>query len=263
MVVFAAAPRPKSMLTITSLERGDIKVVIDGRRFEPRDNSMRLYGLQPGRHAVTIYREVRGGFFNLRGRMYERVFTSSIHVRPNRHLSITVNRNGRTILREAKFNNGNSRRNYPDYRAPRDQRDRDYRNREVWGDDFEEGRDFEYDVDGRDGDYEWDDRGNARDVLGPVMNGREFDRVLESIDREWLESNKMKSVTQIVSTHYFTSAQVKDMMGLFTIESNKLDLAKMAYAKTVDKHLFLSTVDDAFTFNGSRDELARFIRNSR
>ena len=49
---------------------------------------------------------------------------------------------------------------------------------------------------------------------------------------------------------------------LFGIESNKLNLAKQAYANTVDKRNY-SIVNDAFNFNSSKDELARFIRNIR
>ena len=94
------------------------------------------------------------------------------------------------------------------------------------------------------------------------MNDREFNQVLQSISKEWLESNKLKSATQIVKTNSLTSAQVKQLVLLFSFESNKLELAKQAYQNTVDKKNYFM-INDVFSFNSSKDELARFIRNFR
>ena len=95
------------------------------------------------------------------------------------------------------------------------------------------------------------------------MNDREFSRVIDAMQNEWLESNKMKSASQIISTNFLTSAQVRQMMQLFALENNKVDLAKQAYVKTVDQRNFMASVSDLFSFNSSKDELARYIRNIR
>jgi hypothetical protein len=47
-------------------------------------------------------------------------------------------------------------------------------------------------------------------------------------------------------------------MLLFTFENNRLDIAKYAYGKTVDKRNY-SVVNDAFTFN-SKEKLDQYIR---
>jgi hypothetical protein len=136
--------------------------------------------------------------------------------------------------------------------------------------DYDRDNDFDFDRGNRAGDYS-NDHGDRGGRYGDydnnygynnVMTSQEFQQVLQSIDREWLESNKMKSASQIVHTNNLTSAQVKQMVMLFGIESNKLDLAKQAYTNTVDKRNY-SIVSDAFNFNSSKDELARFIRNIR
>lgn len=259
IAVFAAAPKPKSMLTIQSMTRGDMKVVIDGRRFEPRENMMRLQGLKPGYHKIKIYQERSGGYYNMIGRRYELVFNSSITVRPHTNLVISIDRYGRASIREARFNGyGNGRNNRID------DRDRNYdRDNSIWGDDYRKDQDFEFDNDGRGGDYNWDDRGNYNDNFGSSISDREFTRVIESINKEWLESNKMKSASQVINANFLTSAQVRQMLFLFSFENNRVDLAKQAYAKTVDKRNFMHTLDDAFSFNTSKEELARFIRNVR
>ena len=51
-------------------------------------------------------------------------------------------------------------------------------------------------------------------------------------------------------------------MLLFVFESNKLEVAKSAYRKTVDKQNYYQ-LNDALTFSSSKEELARFIRESR
>lgn len=241
--VFAEA-RPKSTLTIQSTEMGDIRVVIDGRRFEPNDNFMRIQGLEAGSHQVKIYVEKRNGMYSIFGKKYQVVYNTILNIKPRANMSITVDRFGRASVTETRTRGG-------------------YGNGRNWDKD----NDFDFDRGSNRGDYgndrndrngQWDNHyGYERG-----MDDREFDLVVQSIEKEWLESNKLKSATHVAQSNKLTSAQVKELMLLFSFESNKLDVAKQAYANTVDKKNF-SIVNDAFSFNSSRDELARFIRNFR
>ena len=258
IAVFAAAPKPKSMLTIQSLTRGDMKVVIDGHRFETNDNFMRLQGLRPGYHKITIYRERSGGHFSLFGKRYEKVFSNSITIRPRTNLIISIDRFGRTSIKEARFDGWDRNRN-------RGYEDRNYDRGDntIWDDDYRQGRDFNFDNDGRQGDYRFNDDGYSDDRVSNAMNDREFSRVLDAMEKEWLESNKMKSASQIISTNFLTSAQVRQMLQLFTFENNKVDLAKQAYGKVVDQRNYMATISNEFSYSSSKDELARYIRNFR
>jgi len=103
---------------------------------------------------------------------------------------------------------------------------------------------------------------DGRESNRNVMTARELEQVKESLRREWFENNRLESVKFIVDKNFFTTAQVKDLMMLFTFESNKLEVAKYAYRKTVDQKNYYQ-VNDALTFSSSKDELARFIRESR
>jgi len=113
----------------------------------------------------------------------------------------------------------------------------------------------------RDNEYsgQWGDHDSHEGYAGG-MSDREFRQVLNSISDEWLESNKIKSATQIVKTNTLTAAQVKQLVLMFNFESNKLELAKQAYLNTVDKKNYYM-INDVFSFNGSREELARYIRS--
>lgn len=228
------AARVKSMLTVQSAGNSDIRVVVDGRRFEPNDNSLVISGLEAGTHTLKIYREKNSGVFNILGKRYEMVYNTSLLIRAKTHVTVTVDRYGRTSITEQKI-----RRN-----GGRDSR---------WENEDDHYYDYE---NGKYGDYD-DNYGYGRG-----MDDREFRRVLESIDREWLESNKLKSATHIVTTNTLTAAQVKQMVLMFSFEGNKVELAKQAYRNTVDKRNYY-IINDAFSFNSSKDELARFIRNFR
>jgi hypothetical protein len=267
VAVFAApanvAARPKSMLTVKSFDKGDIRMVLDGRRFESGSNSLMINGLESGYHTIKIFRQKFSGGFNILGKRYEMVYSTSLMVRAKTHVRITIDRFGRTNIDEKRI-----RGNYYDrYDNGRDyDRDRDGRGRDNDLDKNKDSRDrdngwdddhsYDFDRDGKMGDYD-SNYGYERG-----MDNREFNQVLQSIEKEWLESNKLKSASQIVRANNLTSAQVKQLVLLFSFESNKLELAKQAYQNTVDKKNYF-IINDAFSFSGSRDELARYIRNVR
>ncbi|HEY2721835.1 MAG TPA: DUF4476 domain-containing protein [Chitinophagaceae bacterium] len=73
-----------------------------------------------------------------------------------------------------------------------------------------------------------------------AINDLNFARVLWAIGKESSETNKLESVTQVIRTSYFTLSQVKQLMQLFCSEDNKLEVARLAYNKTVDQSNYYS-----------------------
>jgi uncharacterized protein DUF4476 len=241
IAVFAADAKPKNALTIKSVDRSNIKIVVDGRRFEPSHSSITIQGLDAGTHKVKIYKERNTGMFSIFGKKYDVVFNKSVNMKNRTDVTIAIDRFNRTTITTEKRNGRGGRDN------------------DRWEDDdeFDFGNGHDY------GDYNNDDRWNDRDDrYESGMNDRDFSRVLESIQKEWLESNKLKSATHIVTTNKLSTAQVRQMLILFSFESNKLQLAKSAYANTTDKRNY-SMLYEVFSFSSSKDELARFIRNFR
>jgi hypothetical protein len=243
-VPIAIGTKPASMLTVKSLDKKDIRVVVDGRRFEPGTSSVIINGVDAGYHTIKVYREKTNGLFSILGRKYEMVYNTSVSVKPRTNMSLTIDRLGRTTISETKIVGGNGRDN--DWGHQRDDRDFDKNN----------DHEYDYDSDGKFGDYD------TNYGYGKGMNDREFSQVLQAISKEWLETNKLKSATQIATANSLTSAQVKQLVLLFSFESNKLELAKQAYQNTVDKKNY-SMINDVFAFNSSKEDLARFIRNFR
>jgi hypothetical protein len=267
-IALFAADRPKGMLTIKSADQSDIRVIIDGRRFEPSDNYMRIRDMKPGYHSIKVYRERNFGIFTIFGQGYDVVFNNSLLIKPQSNVMISIDRFGRAQVFENRMGRGF------------DWSDRDWKNDHDF--DFDGGRNYgdygDRDGTGNDRDSRWGDRNDRNDGygtnggygnngsygngtnFGKTLSDVEFDRVLDNISRERSESNMMKSATQIINTNYLTSEQVKEMVQLFSSENNKLSLAELAYDRTVDKRNYF-VVNDVFSYNSSKDELARYIRN--
>jgi hypothetical protein len=271
-VMAAPAAKPKTMLAIQSYGQGDIRVVIDGRRFDPRHHSMTIRNIDFGYHNIKVYRQRNSGLFDIFRNRYELVLNKRVLIRPNMAVFISIDRYGRTTIDQEKLR-GNGR-NFDWNDRNRNGRDIDVYDRrdiDIYDRNFENNdrnkqwndlRDHEFDFERGslgdfDNDYGYDD-GNSR-----AMSDHEFNSIMQSIQKEWFEGNKVKSATQIITTNYMTSAQVKQMLGLFTFEDNKLNLAKQAYGKVVDQRNFLLIVGPVFSHQSSRDELARYVRSYR
>ncbi|MGQ0739215.1 MAG: DUF4476 domain-containing protein [Bacteroidota bacterium] len=202
----------------------ELKVEIDGRKFTMKNNSITVGYLGEGRHDVKIFKERKRNGFGFGRR--EIVYNNTIFLKRGFHLDITINRFGKVMVDERRM----------------DRRDDWYNDEDEYYDD----------------DNGWGNgHGNAN-----VMSGREFEQVKESLRKEWFENNRLTSAKFIMDKNNMTTIQVKELMLLFTFESNRLEVAKYAYRKTVDKQNYYQ-LNEALTFSSSKEELARFIRESR
>jgi len=91
------------------------------------------------------------------------------------------------------------------------------------------------------------------------MTDSEFSDVKKSIEAKSFEDSKITLAKQVGSSRCFTVDQVKGLMGLFSFEDSKLDIAKYAYERTFDIDNYYK-VNDAFTFETSIDDLNGYIQ---
>jgi hypothetical protein len=92
-----------------------------------------------------------------------------------------------------------------------------------------------------------------------AINDKSFYQLKQSIQNESFDDTKKSIALQAMRNNYFTSAQVKELVQLFTFESSKLDIAKQGYKNVVDKQNYF-TVSDVFTFSSSKQELMQYIQ---
>lgn len=93
------------------------------------------------------------------------------------------------------------------------------------------------------------------------VNQFDFDQLKCSIASKSFDSSRLQIAKQALSSNYFMSSQISELMQLMTFESSRLELARIGYANTLDKQNYY-IVNDAFTFESSINDLNKFIRTN-
>ncbi|MFI5187247.1 MAG: DUF4476 domain-containing protein [Chitinophagales bacterium] len=221
--IFAAGVRSTATLTVKSVNKADIVVVVDDKRYDLGTHSIMISDLDACNHEVTVYQENNSGSVNCSEKTYDVLFNSSVELKPRTNLEITIDDCGIITMNETKF------------RTP------------GFGDTWK-------------GSNYYNENGfDNNNAYSKAISEIDFSRVVWAISKESSETNRMRSAEQIINMNYLTVDEVKQLMQLFCSDDNKLDVAKLAYDKTVDQDDYY-TLNNVFKFDNSRDELARCIR---
>lgn len=221
--IFASDFRSSATLTVLSSNKADIVVVVDGIRYDLGTHSVMISDLDACDHEVTVYQEKAINPVNSFEKTYDVIFNSPVELKPKTNLKIAIDECGIVTMNETKSV------------TPK------------FGDSWR-GENY----------YEENSVVNGN-MYSNAMSNNDFNRVLWAISKESLETNRMESVKQVIHTSYLTVGQVKQLLQLFNSEENRLELAKIAYEKTVDQSNYY-TLNNVFKFDNSKDELARCIR---
>lgn len=102
------------------------------------------------------------------------------------------------------------------------------------------------------------ERGSNEDYR--IMNKRDFTEFKQLIADRTFESTKLDMTKSVIDMNYFSTEQVKDILGWFVFESNKLDIAKYAFKNTVDYYNYYKLYN-SFVFESSVTDLDSYIKN--
>ncbi len=245
---FISMANDGARITISSINNNRMFVEIDGHRYQMNERGISIRDLRSGNHTIKIFKEGKKNSriwnFGNGNSKQETIYNNRIYLREGHHFDIVVNRFGKVMVDERKID-----RNDDWYEDDDDWYDND-RDRAPNRDN----RDSRDNRNSRDRQY---DNNNSR-----VMSDFEFIQAKESLQRVWLENKRVSVARNLFDQNYFLSRQVKELLQLFTFEKNKLDLAKYAYGRTTDKHVYY-IVNDVFATNKSREELDKYIRDYR
>ena len=259
----AAMAYDGTRLTVTSISNNKMFVEVDGRRYNLNGNTFSLSNIRPGTHNIRVLRELkRKTGWNFGNKREETIYNIKATFRDGYHFDILVNRFGKVLIDERRIDPNDEWYNDDDY----DRNDDRNRDRDNTYDDGGNHDDRDYDEDDRDtrDDRDYKDDRNNNDPRydnnnSRAMNNTDFTQAKETLRREWFENTRLETAKQIIDRNYFTSQQVKEIVLLFTFENNRLDIAKYAYGKTVDKGNYFMLNDD-FTFNNNKEALKEYIR---
>lgn len=260
----AAMAYDGTRLTVTSISNNKVFVEVDGRRYDLNDNTLSLNSIRPGTHNVRVLREMkRKTGVNFGNKREQTIYNIKVTFRDGYHFDILVNRFGKVLIDERRIDPNDDWYNDDDYYDRNEGRNRDRDNTYDNGDDRDDSGYGDDDRDNRDNrDYDNDrknDDPRYDNNYSQAMTNNDFAQAKESLRREWFENTRLETAKQVIDRNYFTSQQVKEMILLFTFENNRLDIAKYAYGKTVDKGNYFM-VNDAFTFNNNKEALKEYIR---
>ncbi|HEY1113645.1 MAG TPA: DUF4476 domain-containing protein [Chitinophagaceae bacterium] len=251
LVAFSAfAADQYGRLTVTLNGNRDYRVVVDGRNYGGT-NRIYLNDIGPGRHTIQVFPAQSN-----RGRKIQPIHSVNFTMRPDYDMNIRVLPNGRLQFDEKRINNRNSRdsrdRDDREERYRRDRDDRDDRYDRQRGD-----RDWR-DRDERDRGNDDRSRGGYNDY-NRAMSDADFNNFVQRVRSQWF--GKMNTAREGISTHYFTTAQVRQVLQLFNSENDRLELARLSYRRVVDPRSF-TQLYDLFSTTGQAD-LDRYTRENR
>jgi len=218
----------QTKLSISAVGNADIRVMVDGMKYTSNGHDIVINNLKNGNHTVKIFRAAndRSRYNNNnRNNGYQLVYSNSVFVKPQYHVDITINRFGKAFVDEQMIGNG-----------------------------YNDDDDDDWGVDGNDQYY---DRKSRK-----VMDKALLDQFKQTLRNEVFEDARLQMAKQFVGTNSFNAAQVKELLGLFIFEENKLALAKYAYDFTADKGNYF-IINDAFIFSSSKEELMKYIQNRK
>ena len=216
-------------LTITVASQKNIQVYVDGRIYQADENSFVLNNIQPGNHKIKIYKKARKNNNNRNSRndrndnnRNDLIYSSTVYVKPATHVDVMINRFGKAMVDEKVLSNRNN----------------------DWGED------------------DWNNDGgynNGNQGYNKAMNDYDFNQLVQKIRNQWF--GKITTAKDGVNNNYLNIYQVKQILQLFSSESDKLELAKLSYKNLVDRQNF-KQIYELFSYQ-SQTELDRYVRDYR
>jgi hypothetical protein len=98
----------------------------------------------------------------------------------------------------------------------------------------------------------------ARIKCNNAISENRFEVIKSDILRETTDRNKILMLKRSLPRVCLSSAQVRDLAMLFTMDKYRLDFAKSFYGHTVDKMNYYK-VKEAFIFDDSKEKLDQFV----
>jgi Domain of unknown function (DUF4476) len=94
------------------------------------------------------------------------------------------------------------------------------------------------------------------------MSNRDFDNGIMAINKETFDSDKKKTMNQIISNNCLSTNQISVLMKRYTFDSDRLAIAKFAVDYCVDPKNYYQ-LNALFTFSQNKDELINYVQSKR
>ena len=104
--------------------------------------------------------------------------------------------------------------------------------------------------------------GSVNGQVKSEMSEANFNALALNIQNQWIPGSRMSAISNAFAntSNYFSTAQARKLIQYVTDEANRLQLAKLSYRNIIDPANF-KKLDDLFTLQSSKTELASYVRN--
>ncbi len=106
----------------------------------------------------------------------------------------------------------------------------------------------------------WDDKKKPDEICFNRMSDEDFKDLKKTMNNRNFESTNIDIAKTALHKNLVSSEQVRELLGYYTFETSKLEIAKYAYTRTCDKKNYFK-VYDAFGFESSVNELKDYIKD--
>ena len=238
-------------VTIRMDNQSKYDVYIDGRNvsyYSGRNDRIRLNDLSNGRHRLEVYqRNTYNQNRGSRNRDYDKrdrnnrnwqskgrlVHSTNFNVKPQSDVTINIDKKGKAKIKERRSN------------------DR-YERNDKYGND-------RYDRRNDNGNYGGSYGGSYGGNSSRAISSYQLDEMVKKIRSQWF--GKLSYAKNAVNENYFYTDQVRQVLEIFSSEKDRLELAKVAYYRTVDVQNFRQLYN-LFSSQGQA-ELDRTIGRTR
>lgn len=245
----AVAGCENSTLVIHTTTGVPVKVYVDGMTGRnPATPGVTVNGITPGRHllkVVAVYTDDYGS------QSRRTIYTGYINVRPSRYMDARVEEGKGVSIHETK---------------------------EPCDGDYSQGNEPRHDAGNNNSENNtqlnesqmnnpgYQSASPTNTYATPANTGNlpahisddDFEQLKNAIAATKYETKKMDTLKMLVGQNLFATSQVGILMNLFAFESNKLDVAKLLYDKTVDKQNY-SRLASNFNFDARKEDFKKFL----
>jgi len=102
---------------------------------------------------------------------------------------------------------------------------------------------------------------NANGCVVPMADDA-FNRGVQTIKQQSFSSTQKTVLRQVFSQNCVNTSQIKQVLKLFSFESDRMEIAKYLYPRCTNKEEYY-LLNDSFSFSSSVEELARWVQQQR
>lgn len=218
----------------TDLHR-PIKVYVDGRTGDnPPTVGVTVIGVTPGTHHLKVVEVYRNRYGE---NVHHTVYTGDIDVRPSVYMDARVDEGRGISIHNTKMDCDGHLSTTTDSTPPSDNRT---------GNNATPAMPSPQPI------------AEAPAAIPPHLSDADFKKIVKTITATKYETKKLDTLNTLITGNDFSTDQVRQLMNLFSFESNKLAVAKLLYDHTVDTKNY-GTLSANFNFADNKEAFKKFL----